>query len=164
MWAFTRCWVPLWRSEPRHRLLVVGVVVAQRVRSFGLGREEGGSSIAARHSEAGGGGAGEDCCDSFILHRNRGRQPAAENDEQTLAAVLLFYVRQALSIIAERLLRQCPSYRLPFRRLIVSSSPLRPGKSSLMSVLSRRGWSASSSYSSLHSAPYFPAQPGYISC
>ena len=92
---------PLWRSEPRHRLLVVGVVVAQRVRSFGLGREEGGSSIAARHSEAGGGGAGEDCCDSFILHRNRGRQPAAENDEQTLAAVLLsMFARRCLSSLS----------------------------------------------------------------
>ena len=53
-----------------------------------------------------------------------------------------FYVRQALSIIAERLLRQCPSFRLSFRRLIVSSSPLRPGKLSLMSVFS---WSGATS-------------------
>ena len=45
--------------------------------------------MTARHSEAGGGGAGEDCCDGFILHRNCGRQPVAENDEQTLRAVLL---------------------------------------------------------------------------
>ena len=77
----------------------MGVVVAQRVRSLGLGREEGGSSTVVRHSEAGGGGAGEDCCDSFILHRNRGRQPAAENDEQTLAAVLLsMFARRCLSM------------------------------------------------------------------
>ena len=119
---------------------------------FARSRKGGGWVVydcAALGREAGGGGAGEDCCEGFILHRKCGRQPAAENDEQTLRAVLLSMfatgaVYHRLALASRIPLRQCPSYRLSFHRLIVSSSLRRPGKSSLMSVFSWR-WSTSSS-------------------
>jgi hypothetical protein len=73
---------------------------------FARSRKGGGWVVydcAALGREAGGGGAGEDCCEGFILHRKCGRQPAAENDEQTLPAVLLsMFARRSLSSLSAR--------------------------------------------------------------
>lgn len=162
MWAFTRCWSPLWRSESVTGSASVGAWLSVSV--IGLEREVGGSNAQVGPRWASSTAPAEDVSDGLSSTNCVDDSPRRKTMRQLVRRFcFLCSPGAALSSLSAALPVPVLSVVGPQTYSFLS---LRcPGNSSLMDAsCSVRGGASPTPSSSFYPALHFPWSHGYVSC